>query len=498
MDDDPSDAKRRRVRAPDPREGVTACTLDDIHAVLEEHARRIETFAAANKMLKGRNTALEERCKALDRKSESLERACDELEVRCSSLERSIQVLKKDVDWTYSAPDIPRSHWIEQGRDEEYADNVDECLERIKIDAMRIRNGEDFCCACLDNEDQLAILHDDAMLPHFKELANAIQLSDGIRQICIDNVELRPSVLRILFPAMEGKVTDIFMQCVRFPGPDVVECYDIIVTSVRHNHALKALTWAGNPISSDYLADLLIESIIDNRSIEILRLENCFDQNCVNGCRALTSLLTCGRHFQNLHFRWNGLPDIDDVTAALAANPQIETLDLTGNQLRDRHADLIAEALKQNTNLQALYMRGNKITPTGFEKILEAIYDPSSLTAMESCNHTCYVDFVEEIVPCNKDFMTPQQRRRRKLYNLLSTWHAEGSNARHLNAELGEGAFTTKLVPRVLESIGQCSVDRSTDTPTPLSLYFELMKSWKMPELYEHGRRDAVSPETAY
>ncbi|EJK59762.1 hypothetical protein THAOC_19977, partial [Thalassiosira oceanica] len=185
MDDDLSDAKWRRVRAPDPRGGVTTRTLDDIHSVLEEHARQIETLVAANKVLEGRNAALEEKCKALDRKSESLERAC---------------LLKRDVDWTYSAPDVPRSHWIEQGHDEEYAANVEGCLERIKGDVGDIRDGDEYYyCGCLGYEDQLAIMHDDALLPHFKELTDAIQLSNRIGQIDIDNMEMCPSALRILF-----------------------------------------------------------------------------------------------------------------------------------------------------------------------------------------------------------------------------------------------------------------------------------------------------------
>ncbi|EJK59027.1 hypothetical protein THAOC_20809 [Thalassiosira oceanica] len=419
MDDGQSDAKRRRVRAPHPRGGVTTRTLEDIHSVLEEHARRIEKLVAANKVLMGRNAALEETCKALDRKSKSLGRACDELEVRCSSLERSIQVLKKDANWTYSAPDVPRSHWIEQGHDEEYADNVGGTIRNIKRDARRIRDGdEDYHCNCLDNESQLTILHDNGMLPHFKDLADAIQLSNGIlQQINIVNIELRPSALRILFPAMEGK-------------------------------------------------------------------------NGVNGCRALAALMRCGSPLDLLDFSGNGLSGTDDVAAALASNPQLDILDLTENQLNDRDAELIAQALKQNTNLKMLsLLGGNSITPAGFGKIRTTICDPSSLNAMESCNHTCHVDCVEQnghYRGGNFKGMASQQRRRRKLYKLLSARHEEGSNARHLNAELGEGPFAAKLVPRVLECIEQCSVDRSSDTPTPLSLYFELMKSWKMPELFEH------------
>ncbi|EJK67359.1 hypothetical protein THAOC_11618 [Thalassiosira oceanica] len=389
-----------------------------------------------------------------------------ELEVRCSSLERSIQLLKRDVDWTYSAPDVPRSHWIEQGHDEEYAANVEGCLERIKGDVGDIRDGDEYYyCGCLGYEDQLAIMHDDALLPHFKELTDAIQLSNRIGQIDIDNMEMCPSALRILFPAMEGKA-----------------------------QSLKELRWDSNQIPSDEQADLLIDSVIDNWSIKNVTLRGCFGQEGVNGFRALATIMTCGRPFQTLDFGGNGLSGIDDVTAALATNPQLEILDLARNQLNDSDAELIAQALKQNTNLQELHLYDNSITSAGFEKIRTAIYDPSSLNAMESCNHTCWVDCVEQNDHCregNFSGMTSQQRRRRKFYELFSARHVDGSNARHLNAELGEGAFTTKLVPRVLECIGQCSVDRSTDAPPPLSLYFELMRGWKMPEL--HGNQEITT-----
>ena len=124
-------------------------------------------------------------------------------------------------------------------------------------------------------------------------------------------------------------------------------------------------------------------------------MENCFHQNGVNGCRALASLLTSGRPFEELDFDRNGLSGIDDVAAALATNPQLETLYITDNKLNDRDAELIAQALKQNTNLHKLYLDENNITAAGFERIQTVIYDPSSLNAMEACNHTCWIDCME-------------------------------------------------------------------------------------------------------
>ncbi|EJK54379.1 hypothetical protein THAOC_25998, partial [Thalassiosira oceanica] len=210
------------------------------------------------------------------------------------------------------------------------------------------------------------------------------------------------------------------------------------------NHALKTLTWIDNQIPSDDQADLLMESLIENRAIKDIRLLNCFDQSNANGCRALAALMTSGRPFELLNFSANSLFDIDDVAAALATNLQLKELWINDNEINDRDAELIAQALKQNTNLHTLYLNHNRITPAGFEKIRSTIYDPSSLNTMESCNHTCYVDCVGG----NVYNMTPRQRRNQKLYKLLSTRHLDGSNARHLNTELGEEKYTIKLVPK--------------------------------------------------
>ncbi|EJK45424.1 hypothetical protein THAOC_35963 [Thalassiosira oceanica] len=435
------EAKKRKLEASNSEESPFASDDMDLKALLDQHSQQMQRMQSQIDGLVATNGALQARLDQAESQAKEvneLRGKCDVLESRCDSLERSIQVLRKGVFWSYSAPDIPRSHWIEQGHNEEYAARFMEgCVERIKEDVEDIRNGEEDRCSCLDYchlAGQMAVvLHDDALLPHFKELADAIQLSSGIQRINIDNVELRSSVLGILCPSMEGKVTEIDMRHIQFPGPDVVKCYEIIAASIRRNHALKRLTWIDNRIPSDEQADLLIKSIIDNRAIKHIRLQNSFNQSGVNGCRALAALMTCGRPFDLLNFRGNGLSGIDDLAAALATNPQLKELVMSGNELNDRDAELISEALKQNTNLQRLHLNLNSITSAGFENIRTAIYDPSSLNAMESCNHTCLVDCVKE----NEHRMTPRQRRNRKLYKLLSTRHLGGSNARHLNAELG-------------------------------------------------------------
>ena len=181
-----------------------------------------------------------------------------------------------------------------------------------------------------------------------------------------------------------------------------------------------------------------------------------------------------------LDFEYNGLSRIHDVATALATNPKITILCLTGNVLIDSDAELIAQALKQNTNLRKLFINGNNFTLAGLDKIRATIYDTSSLKAMESCNHTCWVNRAG-----NLDDILPHHRRNRKLYELLSERNAENSNVRHLDAEFEEEACIIKLVPSVLECIKRLSVDRATGASVPLSILFELIRNWKMPELFE-------------
>ncbi|EJK60562.1 hypothetical protein THAOC_19057, partial [Thalassiosira oceanica] len=228
----------KKRRTDDPNHDAHAAAMDGtlmpINAVLAEHARQIEALVAANRALDEKYQAQVDEVKAECReKCESLERQCGVLEARCGSLERSIQVLKKDVNWTYKAPDIPRRHWIEQGRSEEYADNMERFLRGIKEDVEDIRADAAGCSFdCLHNGGHPAMLHDDTLLPHFKEFSNAIQVATADVEIVIENIELHPKVLGILCPVMEGKAIDVWMENILFSAENVAECYEIIAASI--------------------------------------------------------------------------------------------------------------------------------------------------------------------------------------------------------------------------------------------------------------------------
>ena len=74
--------------------------------------------------------------------------------------------------------------------------------------------------------------------------------------------------------------------------------------------------------------------------------------------------------------------------------------------------------------------------------------------------------------------------RGRKIYRLLDSRHWEGTNVQHLDAEFGDESL--KLVPKVLEAVNVYAEYGDEDVH-PLSLMYEIMRSWKMPSLYEHN-----------
>ena len=144
--------------------------------------------------------------------------------------------------------------------------------------------------------------------------------------------------------------------------------------------------------------------------------------------------------------------------------------------------------------MEVLNLRGNNITEVGNGALRKAVYDPTSLNTVSDSNHTCYIEGIDlGDIPRNADLdsdsgHTARDNRKRKLYHLLSVRNREGSNVRHLNLEFGgendEDDDSIKLVPKVLESIKRSSSPNMC-YEKPLSIIYEIMRSWKMPELYE-------------
>ena len=155
------------------------------------------------------------------------------------------------------------------------------------------------------------------------------------------------------------------------------------------------------------------------------------------------------------------------------------------NHLDDNDAVTIARALKQNTNLRRLHLGQNDITETGCVALRNTIYDSTSLNAVAASNHTCCIEGID-LDGINRYVDSPEVNRGRKIYSLLSSRNREGNNVYHLDAEFEDDSL--KLVPKVLESVNiYARHSYRADTVPPLSIMYEILRSWKMPNLYENN-----------
>ena len=140
---------------------------------------------------------------------------------------------------------------------------------------------------------------------------------------------------------------------------------------------------------------------------------------------------------------------------------------------------------------------GNDITNIGKEALSKAMYDPTSLNTVYDCNHTCQIvldGFVRKDLPnwCrNAGGWNPKTIRCMKMHYILSLRHRERSNVQHLNTEFKDDDDeddSLKLVPNVLEAVYKNSHNRSSRCDPilirPLTIMYEILRGWKMPELY--------------
>ena len=339
-----------------------------------------------------------------------------------------------------------------------------------------------------EGDDNTVLLHDDTLLPHWEEFANALQLyqnPEASHNFGIFKIQLNSKVIGLLAPALKVKPFHAFeLDNVEYAS--VREGIDFAVEVIQSNPKLQQFYWGNNPIESMGGANRLVNAIISHPSIDKITLENCFGEN-VNAYDVLCSLLASSKQFSYIdletnNIRTGGRTEIPDF---LATNPPLETLLVEDNHLDDNDATLIARALKRNTNLRRLRLDENDITDVGREALGKAVFDSTSLNAVADSIHSCFIEGID--FDHINDDEESKVNRGRKIYRLLESRHREGTNARHLDAEFDDDSL--RLVPKVLEAVHHNAgygLGRVGHVH-PLSLLYEILRSWKMPTLYENN-----------
>ena len=466
--------------SPTEEKSISPLSVHLVTRVMEQMKIQIDGLLHRNSALEAENRALGNRCK---------------------SLEQSIEVLSKDIDWKYSPPHIPRSYWLEQGFDDEYATEAMSFIEYLKDDAEEARNDADAMMEVVEIgaslPEGMILRYDDALLPHFAELADAIRINPNIVTLHLWQIELNPSVIQVLLSATRHNenIDDIGFFNVRISDDE--ECILSLDDFVSTLPSLRSLLWRRDGRESTRITSMLAGTAVRCESIRNFDLIKCFrgEERAAVGMDILASILTSGKQLRCVHFGGNDLSGIVPICDALADNPPITMLDLRDNLLDDEDATSIAEALASNVTLRRLFLGKNRFTDAGKRVLISAVHDSSDLNTLSRCNHTCRISDIDDERGINaqenvSEFSDWQFNRGIKIYDEISEQCSENNVALLLDKELGESSIL--LLPKVLELVQTYSFDVSSrkgsgshPIQSPLSIYFDLLKTWKMPEIFE-------------
>lgn len=510
-----SDAKKRKIGGPPEAAGgdVDDAPLADAPMAAETLAAGLGGMLAARlgemkKTLSDAMAEMREEVASIKRQHQHemklVNRKCEFLEAKCKSLERSVMVLMKSQDWQYPVPDIPFTQLVQRGYDEDRIDQLDVIAGDLKDATCNIRHGDRLASVALGRDDEIigTIAHDDVLLHHWTEFADAVQLYGGFDdsfELSIRNVQLPDSVLDKLSLALKAKEIRTMMFENISSGRGGL---NFAVDVVQHNPSLKYLGWTNNHFDdeSDITQfNVLLRQVTSHPSIEHICLDNCFEDSA-RGYEVFCSLLSLYNEAGNLkciNFNANNIRTEggSHLAGFIATNPSLEELNLEDNHLDDNDAALVAAALKENTNLRFLILDGNDLTGIGFEHLRNATFDSTTLNSIADSNHTCCVSIDDE--PVLNEYADPKTNRAHKIHFLLSNRSLDHTIAQHFDEELGEDA-SLALVPWVLASVNNYSSDfnRFQHGVLAIDIMYEIIRGWKMPELYEqHGTAKGPTAE---
>ena len=392
---------------------------------------------------------------------------------------------------------IPHTYWITKGFSELYSLEMVNLQRQLKMWTTTLKRhrtaGELFVELSPEVHHSMleedALLHDDALLPLWRDFSLALSETREYFLLIIQDIALSRSVLALLAPVLrQAPIAGLLLRNNKFARGGTRSIANILDQCTD----LTCLA-ACNRIESKGDCIALVNAIRHHESIESLILH----QAGLSNNTLMKSIMPALQNHPTLEAVSLGNNDISSFGARLIAdflrtNPTLKTLHLDKNSLVDDDVILLAESLKTNTNLVEINLHSNKFGTCGAASLLHTVYNNSSLNALSASNHICHIKICAHLAALVTSPMTDVKVGTDLAFNALGL-SAKASREAKLVCALSSGDalfqllddIPIRLMPRALAIFTS-----KTDDSCELDIVVKVMSGWKMPFLYRGTCRD--------
>ncbi|EJK59541.1 hypothetical protein THAOC_20220 [Thalassiosira oceanica] len=482
---------------------TSATSSADLESMLKQALGRIGTLERWHEEIKasmGRETRAlrEDICRlkeerkliqaSTERQTKALRDDIEALKSENKALKWSLNQLARKVQegWEYPVAIQSDEYWQNKGYDAQAVQLLKlRFFAGLKNAVLELEHGvcDSIAVCCAD--------HDEDLMPHWNALFQSFDLINphGAGLVLdFSSIKLNEVIMReICHHVRHRNITQV-----HFSNNEFTNMHAAIseLENALKSRKLKSLSWSQNRI--EYAEDMNLFTRALSRSNSVEELTFRWNSN-ENAQALLTGVDFSSYKVLNLfanNLRTNGRTDIPDL---IAANPALVVLNLDGNQLNNDDAVLIAQSLGRNTHLRKLNVGNNNIRERGMRALYEAANNTSTLNALSDSNHSCLLEGLSkgfDIDAINSDSGSNGlcMNRMCKIHKLMADrYRRGGGNVPRLNSEMG-GENSVLLAPYLMESVSrrhdafQEKYDESSECL--LGLLYELVKDWKMAELF--------------
>lgn len=404
---------------------------------------------------------------------------------------QEIVMKNKQYEYPVAVPSIDEI--VSKGFDEDDAVGIHEDIDAMVEQTKRMKAGE--AVENIDpNSTGSSSWYYDGYLPHYKEFADALIeyrhtmncKSDMNFGCTIGSMELPREVLDVLQNALKHTH---FHSMTFYPNHEVGVGYiDFIANCISAGTRLKFLELTEVCFDNTRDIDVLCEGINSNNSLEFLTMDDCGSNERRISGEILHNLKS--KTLKNIKLRID-LSNLGpmDMSEFLSSNPSLVHLNLCGNPFDRQDIVYIADALRNNKTLCHLELSGRNIL-NHCHLLDSVIFDRTSLNAAYESNHHCEIKiWGSGISSDTENFNAYDDTIMNRNKKILSSRNRNRENAAYFDSD----DISIKHIPHilsVLKPLSRRNRDRSgnrtkgEDEVKPLSIVYEIMRDWKMPELY--------------